>query len=207
MRKVLVLVLWSAAVAVSLDAEPLRIPFGAAPVVDGAFTATEWPGATTVEFVAAGGAVRVRVHLIHDGNRLYVAFEYVENPGGELVIPEIVIDPNNGKAAAWQADDWWFHVSAQDCDAQGGFDNYARCGITRPLWSGMPNFKPDPYSVALPAIEVVIPLSMTSLAIGVPFGVALTVNSWPSDTRGYWPDGASILSPATWGEAVLSPGG
>ena len=204
MRKALVVVVWMAAVAVSLGAEPLRIPFGVAPVVDGTFTAAEWYDATTVEFVAAAGAVHVRVHLVHDATRLYIAFEYVENPTGELVIPEILIDPNDGKAAEWQADDWWFHVSAQDCDAQGGFDNYARCGITRPLWSGMPNFQPDPNSVALPAIEVQIPLSMVSLAPGAVFGLSLTVNAWPSDTRGYWPEGAEIKSPATWGEAILA---
>jgi hypothetical protein len=207
MRKALVLVLLSAAVAVSVGAEPLQIPFGVAPVVDGVFDAVEWGGAAKIEFVAAAGAVHVRIHLIHDGNRLYVAFEYVENPGGQLVIPEILLDPNDGKVATWQADDWWFHVSAQDCDAQGGVDNYTRCGITRPLWSGMPNFAPDPYSVPLPAIEVQIPLSMVPLSTGVVFGLSLTVNSWPGDTRGYWPEGAKIESPATWGEAILSAGG
>jgi hypothetical protein len=202
------LVLLSAAVAVSVGAEPLQIPFGAAPVVDGAFTAAEWHDAATVEFVAATGAVHGRVHLVHDGTRLYVGFEVVENPGGELVIPEILIDPNNGKAPSWQADDWWFHVSAQDCDAQGGYDNYSRshCGVTRALWSGMPNFAPDPNSVALPAIEVQTPLSMVPLSTGAVFGLSLTVNAWPSDTRGYWPEGADIKSPATWGEAILVAG-
>ncbi len=205
MRRALIATLWIAAVAAPVGAEPLRIPFGVAPVVDGAFTTAEWRDAVTVEFVAAAGAVHVRVHLVHDVTRLYVAFEYVENPGGELVIPEILVDPDNAKASAWQADDWWFHVSAQDCDAQGAYDDYSRshCGITRALWAGMPNFAPDPHSVPLPAIEVQIPLAMVPLSTGAAFGLSLTVNAWPSDTRGYWPDAAEIRSPATWGEAIL----
>jgi hypothetical protein len=71
----------------------------------------------------------------------------------------------------------------------------------------MPNFQPDPRSVALPAIEVQIPLSMVPLSTGLVFGLSLTVNSWPGDTRGYWPEGADIKSPATWGEAILVAGG
>jgi hypothetical protein len=170
------------------------------------FTAAEWQGAAKVEFAAAAGAVHVRVHLVHDSARLYVGFEYVENSGGELVMPEILIEPGNGKAPTWQPDDWWFHVSAQDWDAQGGYDDYSRshCGIVRPLWSGVPNFATDSNSVALPAIEVQIPLSMIPLSTGVAFGLSLTVDSWPSDARGYWPEGADIKSPATWGEAILT---
>jgi len=83
----------------------------------------------------------VRVHLVHDGDRFHIAFESVENTEGELVTPEALIDPDDSRIEARSHDDWWFHVSAQDCD-----------------------------------------------------------------TRGYWPEDASIESPATWGEAVLSEG-
>lgn len=187
-------------------AEPLEIPWGTAPRIDGIFGPAEWEGSATVQMEAGRGTIEVHVHLVHDGQQLYLAFEYVENPGGELVIPEILIDSDNGKLPTWQVGDWWFHVSAQDCDAQGTYDDYSRahCGIRRALWTGMPNFAPDPYSVPLPAIEVQIARSMVPLSTGAAFGLSLTVYAWPSDTRGYWPDGASIASPATWGEAVLS---
>ncbi|MBU0595253.1 hypothetical protein KJ567_01035, partial [Candidatus Bipolaricaulota bacterium] len=109
------------------------------------------------------------------------------------------------KTTEWSVDDWWFHVSAQDCEAQGEYDVYTRCGRTRPLWSGKPNFAPDPDSVPLGAIEVRIPLSMVGILPGDVFGLALRVLAWPSDTLGHWPAGAAIASPATWGEAVLLP--
>jgi len=51
----------------------------------------EWSGARTVEFTAAYGVVEVRAHLVHDGEQLYVAFEYTANPDAVLegaVFPE-----------------------------------------------------------------------------------------------------------------------
>ncbi|MFC2078427.1 DPP IV N-terminal domain-containing protein [Candidatus Bipolaricaulota bacterium] len=192
--------------AVSVVAAQIDIPLGSSPAIDGAFTASEWLDAMTVEFTANAGTIHVRVHLVHDAEQLYVAFEYLEYPDGELVIPEILIDPNNGKSEMWASDDWWVHVSAQNCDAQGEYDNYDRCGLTRPLWRGRPNFASGDDSVPLDAIEIRIPLSMLEIPIGKVFGLGLTVNAWPSETRGYWPAAASIDSPATWGEAVLSAG-
>lgn len=184
-------------------ASPLEIPLGSAPVIDGAFDPSEWSDATTVTFNAHAEAIDVRVHLVHDGEQLYIAFEYPKYPDGELIIPEVLIDPDNGKTVHWADDDWWFHVSAQNCDAQGEYDNYGRCGLARPHWLGRPNFAPGNASVPLDAIEIRIPLSMAGITSGVPFGLSLIVNAWPSDTRGYWTEGASIESPATWGEAVL----
>jgi len=197
----LALVFWSAGAA--CGAEVLGIPQGAPPSIDGLFTGPEWDGAATVEFTAAAADVRVRVHLKHDGESLFVGFEYPEYPAGELVIPEILIDPDNGKAAMWESDDWWFHVSAQDCEAQGAHDDYSRCGVSRAEWSGRPNFLPGSHSVPLDAIEIQISLDLAQLAPGRVFGLALTVAAWPSEARGYWPERATIENPSTWGEAVL----
>jgi dipeptidyl aminopeptidase/acylaminoacyl peptidase len=172
--------------------------------VGGIFEADEWRSATVVEVSASEGAIAVRVHVLHDGKQLYVAFQTTTNPNGELVMPEVLVDPDSAKSVDWAPDDWWFHVSTQNCDAQGSYDDYTRCGLTRPRWLGRPNFAPDPHSIPLDAIEICPPLSMVPLAPGSPFGLALTVNAWPSEARGYWPDSASIVSPATWGDAVLS---
>jgi L-ascorbate metabolism protein UlaG (beta-lactamase superfamily) len=185
---------------------PLEIPLGSAPVIDGTFDPLEWLDATTIAFTANAGAIDVRVHLVHDGEELYAAFEYPKYPDGELIMPEILIDADNEKEEDWEDDDWWFHVSAQNCDARGEYDNYGRCGLTRPAWLGRPNFAPGSASAPLDAIEIRIPLGMVGIASGEPFGLALTVDAWPSETRGYWPDDASIESPATWGEAVLVAG-
>lgn len=182
----------------------LEIPAGTAPLIDGVFDKNEWSDATTVGFTANAESIQVRVHLVHDSEQLYLAFEYPGFPDGELVIPEILIDPDNGKTPVWSDDDWWFHVSAQDCEIQGGYDDYDRCGITRPLWAGEPNFAFAPDSAPLAALEIRIPLSMLTIATGEMFGLGLTVHAWPSDSRGYWPQGAAIDQPSTWGIATMA---
>jgi len=185
-------------------AAPLEIPLGSAPEIDGILEREEWGDATTIDFTANDGAIEIRVYLLHDGEQVYVAFDYVANRNAELIIPEVLIDADNGNTEGWAGDDWWFHVSAQNCEARGTYEDYGRCGLTRPLWRARPNFAPSPNSVAIPAVEIRIPLEMVGISPGALFGLSLTVNAWPSDTRAYWPVGASIENPATWGEAILS---
>ena len=181
----------------ALARETIAIPLGEAPDVDGEFSAAEWGGAARVRFTTDGGAVGVVAHLLQAAGELYVAFDFAENPTGELIVPEILIDPDNAKSPEWGSDDWWFHVSAQNCDKQGGRDDYSRCGLVRPQWWARPNYAPEPHSVPLPAIEVRIPLSMIGVESGATFGLALTGHSWPSDTLGGWPNEVSPDRPAT----------
>jgi len=187
----------------ALGQATIEIPLGEAPDIDGEFTAVEWTGAARVDFSTNHGETVTAVHLLQAAGELYVAFEFFENPTGELIVPEILIDPDNAKSAGWEADDWWFHVSAQNCDDQGTYGNYSRCGLVRPQWSARPNYAPEPHSIPLPAIEVRIPLPMIEVESGSTFGLALAARSWPSDTAGGWPSGASADNPATWGEATL----
>ena len=182
-------------------AEPLEIPWGTAPRIDGIFGPAEWEGSATVQMEAGHGTIEVHVHLVHDGQQLYLAFEYVKNPRNEHIYPEILVSPNALRTAEWDKDDWWFHVSGTNCDAHGGYDDYSRCEPTRPLWLGRPNYRAGS---RVCATEIRIPLSMVGIEPEAAFGFALSVWCAPSEARGYWPDSASIGSPATWGEAVLS---
>jgi hypothetical protein len=200
-KQLLIASLLCLAASIGAAGQVLEIPFGSAPMVDGIFGSSEWSDGAVVGFSVQ--AIDVRVHLIHDAGQLYIAFEYVENPEREIVVPEIYIDPDDGKTTFWAQDDWWFHVSAQDCEAQGERDDFRRCGITRPRWAACPNFAPEPYSVALDAIEIRIPLSMVSLAPERAFGLGLSVRVWPADVTGYWPQSARAETPATWADARL----
>ena len=94
----------------AVGASPIEIPLGDAPAIDGVFEPDEWSSARTIDFAANQGVVETRAHLVHDGEQLYVAFEYTANPDGELIIPEILIDADNGKTENWAPDDWWFHI-------------------------------------------------------------------------------------------------
>ena len=202
--KLAILTLLAAAAAIPAAAS-VEIPLGEPPSIDGEFSHAEWAGATRVEFTANEGRIAIIGHLLQSACELYVAFEFAENPDGEIVIPEILIDPDNSKAEAWEPDDWWFHVSAQNCDAEGGYDDYSRCALRRPNWIGRPNFAPDPHSVPLPAIEIRIPFWMVGISSEAPFGLTLSALAFPSETRGSWPTDAEIDHPSTWGEASLEP--
>ena len=185
-------------------ASPLEIPMGSAPVIDGVFRPPEWEGAAIVELSANDGSIGVRVYVVHDEERLYFAFEFDENPGGKVVAPEIYIDADNGKTNDWASDDWWFHVSAKDCDAHGGFGSAGECAEARALWTACPNYRPVDPPIPLEAIEIEIPIDVLQVGVGKPFGLALAALCWPGNTQAHWPEGAAIERPATWGEAVLA---
>jgi len=138
---------------------------------------------------------------MHDSLHLYVA--YMGNLASANVrFPEINVDVNYDRSLAWQADDWWFHVSATDCESQGEAGNYDNCQLVRPNWIGMPNFVNGGPTVD--TVEIQIPFSTIQLdiqtvdTIGLAFNVSNTFNAWE-----YWPAGAEVNSPASWGKAVF----
>jgi len=180
MRKLLPLLVVLILTAPALGVDRLEIPHGSSPTIDGAFQLEEWEDGVLVEFTAAHGEASILVYVKHDDDYLYAGFEYPDYPDGELLLPEVLIDPNNEKSELWSADDWWFHVSAQNCDGQGGYGDYNRCGRTRSGWLGRPNFLPGSRSVPLDAIEIRISLELADLALGTPFGLALTLEAWPA---------------------------
>jgi len=184
-------------------ASPLEIPLGSAPVIDGAFEPAEWSGARTVDFTANQGVVEIRAHLVHDGEQLYVAFEYTANPDSELIMPGILIGADNEKTAYWEDDNWWFHVSAQNCDARASTTTTGDAAQRVQPGSAARTSRPASPLFHLMRSRSGFPSAWSGSLRSGPFGFSLTVDAWPSDTRGYWPVGTSIESPATWGEAIL----
>ena len=186
------------AAALSIDGLPQGTPV----VADGTIGTTEWADARAVQ-VALSASVSVTVLVKHDGTSLLAAYRSTYNPFRTLFMPELVVDPAGDRAASWQADDWWFHVSASDCDARGRWDVYTNCRIVQPDWLGVPNYPMNTPSPALiEQFEVSVPLGKLGLAVGDTLGLALTAVTM-TDQRGMWPAAASMSSPATWAEMVL----
>jgi len=186
------------AVAVAIDG----IPQGTPVVADGTIGDPEWADARAVP-VALSASVSVTVLVKHDGTNLLAAYQSTYNPFRTLFMPELVVDPAGDRATSWQADDWWFHVSASDCDAAGRWDDYSNCKIVQPDWIGVPNYPMNTPSPALiEQFEVSIPLGKLGLAVGDTLGLALTAVSM-THQRGMWPAAASMNSPATWAQVVL----
>lgn len=171
--------------------------------MDGIITAGEWSGAGE-EIITLSASAEVKILYLHSDTAL--CFAYLGHLESAMRFPEIYIDPDNSKSAAWEGDDWWFHVSATDCESQGAPSVYTHCNLIQPGWQGVPNISPG--NPLTDTVEICIPFSKIGNGlspgdtIGISFAVTNTFNAW-----NYWPAGAGINSPATWGSAVICSGG
>jgi hypothetical protein len=181
----------------------IRIPFGSTPNIDGLISIAEWGDADSVSISIAGGTKKVGVLFKHDSTNLHIA--YLGHLESSMIrFPELTLDVNNSKSIGWEADDWWFHVSATDCEYQGASDNYSNCQVVRPNWTAVPNITSGaPFT---DTIEIQIPLSTVNIdiasidTIGISFVVSNTISIIEQ-----WPASSNIGSPATWANAVFLP--
>ena len=184
----------------------IRIPRGRAMVVDGVKSAAEWDDASMAQFVVAPGW-NVRVFAKHDEQFLYFDFEGVTD-GGSRLFPEILLDPRNAQSAAWQKGQWWLHVSNNLCEGNGAPNANEKkgkfqCERREVGWDG--NNPPDEHTEI---IEVKISFAKLGVGYspGMKIGLAFDVTnaSGKADQKTYyWPAGARIDSPKTWGVAVV----
>lgn len=179
----------------------IHIPCGNAPTINGSFSSNEWQDANKVDLLIQNGANTVQVFFKHDSLNLYVAFvDHLQS--SNIRFPEILLDVNHDKSPSWMPDDWWFHVSATDCESQGQPNNYDSCQLVRPNWVAANNFDQNPPQTD--TVEIKIPFSTIHLnsnttdSIGIAFDVTNTFNSWE-----YWPAAANYNSPASWATGIL----
>jgi hypothetical protein len=194
------------AVPAPSNSSEIHILRGVAIVVDGVKSAGEWDDAAMTQFAVAPGW-DVRVFAKHDAQNIYFDFEGVTHPGSRL-FPEILVDPRNSKSPEWQKGQWWLHVSNNLCEGNGAPDVYEKkgkslCAHRKPGWDG--NNPPD---LGTEIIEVKISFAKLGVAysLGMKIGLAFDVTDAtgkPGQKTYYWPAGAKIESPKTWGVAVL----
>jgi hypothetical protein len=175
------------------------IPYGAPSVIDGNISIGEWSDADTVQITVSVNK-KVTVKYKHDSLNLYLA--YCKNLESALRFPEVVMDINNDKSTSWMADDWWFHVSATDCESNMTPNNYSNCLAVQPGWQAIPNMVSGPpytdtIEIKIPFVKVGINLH-TNDTIGLAFDVTNTSTIW-----NYWPLGSVINNPSTWANAVF----
>jgi len=194
------------AVPAASSSNEVHIPRGRAILVDGVKSPAEWDDASMTQFAVAPGW-NVRVFAKHDALNLYFDFEGVTHAGGRL-FPEILLDPHGTQSAAWQKGQWWLHVSNNLCEGNGAPNVYeskgkSRCARRKAGWDG--NNPPDDHTAL---IEVKISFAKLGVAYtpGMKIGLAFDVTdaSGKADQKTYyWPAGAKIDSPKTWGIAVV----
>jgi hypothetical protein len=195
-----------AAVSAPTSSNEIHISRGRAILVDGVKSPAEWDDASMTQF-SVGPGWNVRVFAKHDAQYLYFDFEGVTHAGGRL-FPEILLDPHSTQSVAWQKGQWWLHVANNLCEGNGAPNVYETkgksvCARRKAGWDG--NNPPDEHTVL---IEVKISFAKLGVAYtpGMKMGLAFDVTdgSGKADQKAYfWPAGAKIDSPKTWGIAVV----
>ena len=185
------------------QAQVLHIPYDATSVtVDGTLHATEWQVAQRL-FIRNGMGDSIAIQLKHDGNNLHVAF--IGNlESANALFPEVLIDPQLSRSNTWMAGQWWLHVSATDCEHNGGaYGVYDNCRLVQPDWEGAPNFVSgapftDTVEMKIPFIKIAFDPSVQD-TMGLAFVATNTFSAWH-----IWPGSADRNVPATWSMAVIS---
>ena len=186
----------------SIKAQEIYINQGPTVIVDGVINQAEWQNSARLSFVQSNGDT-TEILFHHDQLNLFFAFSG-NLESGQMVFPEVLIDVDHSKSANWEPDDWWFHVSATDCDYQGTYGNYDSCAMQRPDWQAVPNFAPGGPKTDI--IEVKIPFSKLNYVfnpfdtLGIAFVLSNTVNIFNT-----WPTTADRMIPAGWADAILFP--
>jgi hypothetical protein len=177
------------------------IPQGSSIVVDGVIDTGEWSDAVSQQF-GVDDHVDVTLLVKHDGSSLLLAYHFVFVHDDNLCFPEVMIDVGNDKAENWSSNDWWFHVSGTDCEGNGEYDVYDDCAVVQPDWQAAPNYAMVPDPPAVDTFEIRIPFSKIGVSIGDTLGIAYRAE-WVPYTFGYWPSGAAVEFPSSWGTAIL----
>jgi hypothetical protein len=182
--------------------QTIHINLGTAVTIDGVKSTGEWTDADSIQIDLQDGR-EVVVKYKHDGASLLTLFygplfSYAAIP----VFPEICLDIDHDAAAAWAADDWWFHVSAQDCESQGAIDDYNDCAPVQNDWEAAPNFvagnQPDTVEISIPFSKI-LPNLTSGDTVGINFLVNNTNGLWRT-----WPADVDKQNPSTWADAVFN---
>ncbi|MEZ5018157.1 MAG: T9SS type A sorting domain-containing protein [Flavipsychrobacter sp.] len=171
--------------------------------VDGQINASEWQDADSV-FIVMSNNDSITVYYKHDMQNVYFAFAgKLESHSVSQIFPEVLLDPQNKKGSNWVAGQWWFHVSAQDCENDGGYGVYNNCNVSQTSWTGVPNFTPGPPYTD--SVEIKIPYNklnfnaVTQSVMGLAFVLTNTNNIYQM-----WPSAADRNVPSTWSTATIN---
>lgn len=182
--------------AIQISGQDLMITRGNPITLDGHFSPNEW-GDATMTPITISGIQYCNVYYKHDGNNLNIAFAGNLQSAGYFS-PEIVIDSDASGDNSFGNNDWWFHVSATDCESQGQYGNYNNCMLVRPNWLAVPNFQ---QGIIVDTVEIQIPFATLSISEGDSIGLLFLLNNFQTIKKSN--SSANHLDPSTWSKAMI----
>lgn len=169
--------------------------------IDGVLQTQEWQHAA-IAAIAVSSTDTVYVRYKHDNMAMHFAFTGRLESANAL-FPEVLMDGANVGGAHWVNGQWWFHVSATDCDNNGGYGVYNNCLATQPDWKGGPNFTPG--MPITDTVEITIPFAKAGFNTATmdTMGIAFLVTNTATVFK-LFPTAADRNQPATWAKATFS---
>lgn len=185
-----------------LTAQPIEFPLDTNIVtIDGVLNNSEWQNAETI-MIGVNTTDNVQVMFKHDNTAIYFAFSGKLESANAL-FPEVLIDPQNVGGSSWSVGQWWFHVSATDCENDTAYGKYSNCMATQPDWEGAPNFTAG--APMTDTVEIRIPFSKVGFnpATMDTMGIVMMVSNTATIFRTY-PTGSDKDVPNKWAKATFS---
>ncbi|MBZ0097528.1 MAG: T9SS type A sorting domain-containing protein [Taibaiella sp.] len=169
--------------------------------VDGVLHAAEWQYAETAS-IAVTGMDYVTVMYKHDNTAMYFAFTG-KLESANMLFPEIVTDAANLGGATWTSGQWWLHVSATNCENNGGYGVFNDCKASQPGWEAAPNFASG--TPITDTVEIRVPFAKIGFnpAAMDTMGIAFLVTNTATVFRTF-PGSADRYQPTTWAKATFS---
>jgi hypothetical protein len=175
------------------------IPHGVAPTMDGALGAGEWSDAASARIQVEDGW-EIGIRYKRDASNLYVAFSNLKPAEDKELYPEILVDVRGDASPEWSDDDWWIHISYNDCESKGR-PNVWQCAKDKPGWLA------NNFPLSVPGV-VEAQISWQTLGLDPSINKSLGLAFDITDTRNvyyFWPAGAALDSPRTWASVRLEP--
>lgn len=187
---------------VNTNAQHIEFPLDTNVVtIDGVMNPSEWDKAETI-MIGVNTADDVQVKFKHDNTAMYFAFSGKLESANAL-FPEVLMDPMNVGGSSWSVGQWWFHVSATDCENDTTYGSYSNCMATQPGWTAEPNFSAG--APMTDTVEIRIPFSKVGFSIATmdTIGMVMMVTNTATAFHTY-PGSADKDVPSTWMKATFS---
>lgn len=178
------------------------IKAGKSIVYDGIPGKEEWADATTFSLKQSKFA-DVKVLVKHDGKNLLLAYVNDIKKDSIYLLPEFFIDTKYDQGKIWSEDDYWFHVSAQDCYSIGKREDYTHCRVEGEGWKAMPNYPFGDSYKKIESFEIMVPFEFLRIKPGQKIGLCLSLSIYPGEHRINYPESADEDVPSTWMKVTI----
>lgn len=169
--------------------------------MDGIGYQLEWQSDVKVKVPQAGGD-STSFTLKYDSDYLYILAE--GNLESSFMFPEVLLSAKWDTSTTWkQREDWFFHVSATDCESDSTYGDFSNCDTTQTGWQALPNFQIGPPNTD--GVEIAI--SLDKIGYDSTFQDTLAICFMVSNTSTQFhsfPLSSVRTNPSSWAKVVLS---